>query len=324
MDQLHEKIRLYLKNKIADFTKILHNKIEYEAGFETLGIDSLIIAEMNASLELDFGPLPKTLFFEFNNISELAEYFIDTHIDRISLFNTTSEESASIKQKEISVLSDNVNKTSDDIAIIGLAGRFPQAENIYEFWQNLKHGKDCIELIPSERWNYKDIYNTDRMVSGSSYLNHGGFIADYDKFDSLFFNISKLEAESLDPQERLFLETVYHTLEDAGYTKQWLSQEIVGVYVGIMWGQYQLYGIDTASAGSSYASIANRVSYFFNFEGPSIAIDTMCSSSLTTIHLACQSIRDGECTLAIAGGVNITVHPNKYVFLSKTGFAAKA
>ncbi|MBY9084661.1 polyketide synthase, partial [Paenibacillus sp. HN-1] len=154
-----------------------------------------------------------------------------------------------------------------------------------------------------------------------------------DQFDPLFFNISPREAERMDPQERLFLECAYAAMEDAGYTRETLGsyrglglEGNVGVYVGVMYEEYQLYGAQEqqrgrpVTSGGSLASIANRVSYFFNFHGPSMAVETMCSSSLTAIHLACQSLQRDGCELAIAGGVNVSIHPNKYLKLSQGKF----
>nr|WP_234025569.1 type I polyketide synthase [Bacillus paralicheniformis] len=156
-----------------------------------------------------------------------------------------------------------------------------------------------------------------------------------DQFDPLFFNITPREAELMDPQERLFLECVYETLEDAGYTREALSQlqergirASVGVFVGVMYEEYQLYGAQEQTQGrpitlaGNPSSIANRVSYFFNFHGPSIALNTMCSSSLTALHLACQSLKQDDCNLAIAGGVNLSLHPNKYLALGQAKFAS--
>ena len=132
-----------------------------------------------------------------------------------------------------------------------------------------------------------------------------------DEFDPLFFRISPREAQLMDPQERLFLQTSYQALEDAGYDRSTIARDYggsVGVFVGVMYGEYQLL-----NGLSSYGSIANRVSYFLDFNGPSMAVDTMCSSSLTAMHLAVQSIQRGECRLAIAGGVNVSIHPAKYL-----------
>ncbi len=220
----------------------------------------------------------------------------------------------------------SIAKNSEKIAIIGISGRYPMADNLEEFWENLKSGKDCITEIPEERWSSTEFYNPDRGQKGTSYSKWGGFIKGVEDFDSLFFNISPKEAEMIDPQERLFLETVWHTLEDAAYTRSDLAESSVGIFVGVMWGQYELYGVDKIARrngfvpNSSYASIANRVSYYFNFHGPSIALDTMCSSSLTSIHLACQSIQTGESDVAIAGGVNVSSHMSKYIQLSQGNF----
>ncbi|WP_257389582.1 type I polyketide synthase, partial [Tahibacter caeni] len=215
-----------------------------------------------------------------------------------------------------------------DVAIVGLAGRYPQADDLDRFWEVLRDGRDCITEIPAGRWDHARYFDADRNRAGKSYSKWGGFLSDIDKFDPLFFSIAPKEAELLDPQERLFLETAWQTVEDAGYGRQSLAGTRTGVYVGVMWGQYELYGVDSLAAGhvgvpsSSQASIANRVSYFFNLHGPSIALDTMCSSSLTAIHLACEEIRRGNIDAAIAGGVNVSVHPHKYLTLSQGKFAA--
>ncbi|MCY7297566.1 polyketide synthase, partial [Alteromonas sp. a30] len=228
---------------------------------------------------------------------------------------------------------------SGKIAIIGLAGRYPQAPDLDTFWDNLKTGKDCITEIPEDRWDHSLYFHPDKNHQGTTYSKWGGFVEGVDQFDPLFFGISPREAEIIDPQERLFLECVYETLEDAGYTRSALSARKsslneqtlsgnIGVFVGVMYQEYQLYGAQAQAQGHGVAlsgnpsSIANRVSYFCNWIGPSMAIDTMCSSSLTALHLACQSIRSGVCDMAIAGGVNVTVHPNKYLLLSQDNFTA--
>ncbi|MCR4365695.1 SDR family NAD(P)-dependent oxidoreductase [Bacillus amyloliquefaciens] len=221
-----------------------------------------------------------------------------------------------------------INETADtrheDIAIIGLSGKYPMAEDLPEFWENLKSGKDCITEIPPDRWNMDDFFSEDRDMKGKSYSKWGGFISGADQFDPLFFHISPREAELMDPQERLFLETAKHCFEDSGYPRNMLEKMKVGVFVGAMWGQYQLFeGEENGvafSPASVYSSIANRVSYYFHLKGPSLALDTMCSSSLTSIHYACQSIHCGESDMALAGGVNLSIHPNKYKFLSMGQF----
>lgn len=210
-----------------------------------------------------------------------------------------------------------------DIAVISLSGRYPQAKNIQEFWKNLQEGKDCITEIPKDRWDHSLYFDADKSKPGKTCCKWGSFMEGVDEFDPLFFNISPREAQVMDPQERLFLECVWNLLESAGYTREILQRQYqgrVGVYVGAMYQQYHLFKSDvvteSATALSSYSSIANRVSYFFDFQGPSMAIDTMCSSAAFAIHMACESLRKGDCKIAIAGGVNLSIHPKKYLGLS--------
>ncbi|WIM94381.1 amino acid adenylation domain-containing protein [Actinoplanes oblitus] len=218
-----------------------------------------------------------------------------------------------------------------DIAIVGVGGRYPGAADLDEFWDNLRAGRDSVGEIPAERWDHRRYAD----IGGSSAASWGGFIDGIDRFDPLFFQISLYEAEALDPQERLFLQCAQHTLEDAGYTPERLGRSgagdgraRVGVFVGVMYQEYQLYGAQAQERGravilsGSASTIANRVSYFYDFHGPSIALDTMCSSSLTAIHLACEAIRSGRCDAALAGGVNLHTHPNKYILLSQRRFLA--
>lgn len=341
-DQLQEKTEHYLRSLLSKQTKIPLQKIRTHVALESYGIDSMIIMNVTRALEKDFGPLSKTLFFEYQTIAELAAYFIQHHRAstlQILDFNSSGSEivrttpakaadnRAPVVVKRKQAEPDRV-AAHREVAIVGVSGRYPMADTLEEFWTNLQQGKDCITEIPADRWDHRPYFDPGKKKKGKSYSKWGGFINDADKFDPLFFHISPREAELMDPQERLFLETVWHTLEDAGCTRKQLGKRQVGVFVGVMYGQYQLYGADEERSGSgfvpasSYASIANRVSYFFDFHGPSMAIDTMCSSSLTAIHLGYESIRRGECEVAIAGGVNITVHPNKYLQLSEGNFAS--
>jgi acyl transferase domain-containing protein/thioesterase domain-containing protein/NAD(P)-dependent dehydrogenase (short-subunit alcohol dehydrogenase family)/aryl carrier-like protein len=334
---LLEAAEAFLKQTLASEAKLPLSKIRSQEPLENLGIDSLLIMTLTRELEKVFGELPKTLFFEYQTLAELSEYFVDRHPSAIQKLTATSnkprpQQSAAVRSTKEPVKPEpaapRVNSGTLDVAIIGLSGRYPMADDLAAFWENLKNGKDCITEIPTERWDHSHYFDTNKKKPGKSYSKWGGFVNDVDKFDPLFFNISPAEAELIDPQERLFLETVWQTFEDASYTRQQLSSSRTGVFVGVMYGQYQLFSAENALAGdtlvfgSSYASIANRASYFFNLKGPSIALDTMCSSSLTAIHLACSSIWQGECKLAIAGGVNLSVHPQKYQLLSQGRFAA--
>ncbi len=340
---LAEKTQDYLRKEFSEVLKLPAQKIDPHAPLENYGIDSVLAMRLTNQLEKTFGSLSKTLFFEYQTIAVMAGFFMKAHPavlrGKLGLLDEQPKakdaggavidqrQSAPTRRSKTRFLGTKPN-VRNDIAIVGLSGRYPQAENLREFWRNLQSGRDSITEIPSERWDHKLHYDPDPDKIGKSYSKWGGFIADVDKFDPLFFNISPKEAALIDPQERLFLETAWETIEDAGYAKESISGRRVGVFVGVMWGQYELFGAESVLRGnaslpvSSHASIANRVSYFFDFHGPSIALDTMCSSSLTAIHLACEQLRSGEIEAAIAGGVNVTVHPYKYLTLSQGKFAA--
>jgi 3-oxoacyl-(acyl-carrier-protein) synthase len=218
------------------------------------------------------------------------------------------------------------NYADNDIAIIGMDARFPQANNIEEFWDNLKNGKDCIINVPETRWTKQDIKN---LAGNHDYdvCDFGGFLDNIDEFDTRLFHITPMEAKNMDPQERLFLSSVWNLLEDSGYSKKNLENNNIGVFACAMWGHYQMCEsvIDGQKTlpSSIYASIANRVSYFFDWHGPSLTLDTMCSSTITAIKYACDSLINNDCKMAVAGGVNLSIHPAKYIVLAQNNFTAK-
>jgi polyketide synthase PksN len=361
-DLLREKAVAYFKKQLSSLIKLSEQQIKADDSLEDYGIDSIMVVELTNQLEQTFGPLSKTLFFEYQNLQDLTGYFLEHHREQlVELLGIEENKTApgaipdsqaaaavtgSIKslptsrrrQRFATIRTDTpAEKLTGplDIAVIGLSGRYPRARDIREFWKNLREGNDCITEIPKDRWDHSLYFDKDKNKPGKTYSKWGGFLEGVDQFDPLFFNISPREAEILDPQERLFLECVYETLEDAGYTRESLGKHqgnglegSVGVYVGVMYQEYQLYGAQQQILGKPVvlsgnpSSIANRISYYCNFHGPSMAIDTMCSSSLTAIHLACQNIRRGECDLAIAGGVNVSIHPNKYLLLGQGKFVS--
>ena len=164
-----------------------------------------------------------------------------------------------------------------------MSGRYPKARDIGEFWNQLRDGENCISEIPENRWDWKLYFDEEKGKHGKIYTKWGGFLEDVDKFDPLFFQISPREAERMDPQERLFLQEAYKSIEDSGYTPATLSErQRIGVFVGVMNALY--------ASQPSYWSISNRISYVMNFQGPSMSVDTACSSSLTAIHLAIESL----------------------------------
>lgn len=348
----------YLKKTLSNATGLPLVKIDPKLSLEEYGVDSVVIMEMNEQLEKDFKKLPKTLMFEYGSLSELAGYFAKNHAEILNelsggLLNKKEENKVKVAKvleepKTTGVLQEQKASTFrsfrtsqpkiekshgltgeiEDIAIIGINGIFPKAEDLNTFWDNLKNGVDCITEVPSNRWDHSRYYDPEPGKKGKVYSKWGGFIDAYNQFDPLFFQLTPKDAELLDPQERVFLQCVHGAIEDAGYTRKTLWNSKTGVFVGVMYGHYQLYGAQESLKGnimslsSSYASIANRVSYFYNFHGPSIAMDTMCSSSLTALHLACESLYRGDSETAIVGGVNLTIHPDKYLFLCGQHFAS--
>ena len=353
---LQEAAERYLARLVAGSLKLPVERIDAQAPLEQYGIDSLMVVALTRELEGTFGPLPATLFFEYQSLAAVTQYFLEYHTgvladllgkqNQAQLPNGDLPSEAAVpaplgrrrRRRGLGVPAPASALTRGplDIAIVGLSGRYPKAKTVAEYWANLIQGVDCITEIPLERWDWRDYFDSHKGREGKSYSKWGGFLEGVDRFDPLFFNISPREAQLMDPQERLFLQCAYSAIEDAGYTREsfgasagsngWLRQ--VGVFVGVMYEEYQLYGaqaqrqgVGIALAGSA-SSIANRVSYYCNFQGPSLAVDTMCSSSLTAIHLACQSLRQVGCRVAIAGGVNVTIHPNKYLILSQGQFAS--
>ncbi len=327
--ELPDAMADYLIKEISAFLKVEPQDMDPDDDFEAYGLDSILITGLTNELEEQFGKLPATLFYTYKNIESLARYFVEEHKENTVSMLSMKHDAPSPQKPENELVSVSRKATpkhiSDylqhtDIAVTGLAGKYPMAKNAEEYWENLKAGKDCVTEVPKERWdcdNYPDMY-----------CRWGGFLDDIDKFDPLFFNISPNSAKIMDPQERLFLETVWECLEDAGYTKKRLEDPSagdkrgnIGVFAGVSFNEYQLYSIAQWSEGnfipgnSQICSVANRISYFLNLRGPSLSVDTACSSSLYAIHLACDSILHGECEAAIAGGVNLSVHPNKYLGL---------
>lgn len=327
----------YLKNVFAVETRMDVSRIDETEKLEKYGLDSVLIINLTRTLEKKFGVLSKTLFYEYQTIEELAGYFGENKKDEImaTLKKKPVKKEVLVEKEQLVEREQSAEKAQSmscdkdmKVAVIGISGKYPLANDLEEFWENLKSGKDCITEIPKSRFNIDEIYSEKKGDSGTTYSKWGGFIDGVDEFDPLIFQISPREAKFIDPQERLFLENAWHTFEDAGYPKKKISGKKVGVYVGVMYGQYQLIGVEESAKGnymlgnSSFASIANRVSFYFDLRGPSIALDTMCSSSLTAIHLALDSLKKGECEMALAGGVNLAIHKSKYLQLSEQKFAS--
>ncbi|MFP2930753.1 beta-ketoacyl synthase N-terminal-like domain-containing protein [Pyxidicoccus sp. 3LG] len=343
--ELHRRAEDFMKRALAESFRLPPERLRTRTPLQDYGIDSVLIHKFNKQLEDAFGALPKTLFFEYQSIHDLAGYLVQNHRERLAALlddrssSTTSRPPASEpappappspvsepRPARPSPGRSPMQQDLQDIAVIGMAGRYPMARDNDELWANLLAGRDGIVEIPRERWDHSAYFSEDKDEVGSTYAKWGGFLSDVDKFDPRFFNLSPKEAETMDPQQRLFLETSWAALEDAGYTPRRIAasakargKKDAGVFAGVIYGEYSFF-VDIPIAG--YWAVPNRVSYHFGFNGPSFAVDTACSASLTAIHLACESLRRGECAYAIAGGVNVSIHPGKYLLMSYGRFAS--
>ncbi len=286
-----------------------------QQGFFEMGMDSLMAVELKSLLQTRLGcSLSSTVAFDYPTIDTLAGYLLT---DVLALESPGKLASAQPTQ----------HLMEEPIAIIGLGCRLPGGANNPEaFWRLLRNGVDAITEVPPDRWNVDDFYDPDPDAPRKMYTRYGGFLdIAVDQFDAQFFRIAPREAMSLDPQQRLLLEVAWEALENAGQVPDRLTGSQTGVFVEINTSDYmQLINADThssidayAATGNTFSVAAGRLSYFLGLHGPSLAVDTSCSSSLVSVHLACQSLRMGECDLALAGGVNLMLSPTVTIGMSK-------
>lgn len=217
----------------------------------------------------------------------------------------------------------------DAIAVIGIGCKFPGADNQEEFWQLLVNGENHVIDIPPERWNNDAFYNKDPDAKGKTYVPKAGFLRNHDEFDNKLFGINDIEAERMDPQQRYVLECVHMALEDGGLTRNMISGSDTGVFIGFMNDDYKGSAADDLATmtnysltGTSPSIISARVSYVYNLLGPSMSIDTACSSALVAIDVAAQSLKMGRSSMAICGGVNSIISPELFIPLSRARMAS--
>jgi malonyl CoA-acyl carrier protein transacylase len=279
------EIQAWLAQKIAEILQLSPEQIDFKQPLAVYGLSSVKAASIAAELEKWLGmTVAPTIVYDYPTIQALSDYLAPTIAPiKSSLF---------VSHRQIA---------TEAIAIIGLGCRFPKAKNPQAFWSLLRSGVDAITKVPDSRWESENTW--------------GGFLEQVDQFDPQFFSISPREASSMDPQQRLLLEVSWEALENAGLAAAGLVGSRGGVFIGISSGDYaRLNGnlVNTEAyygTGNALSITANRLSYLLDWHGPSWAVDTACSSSLVAVHQACQSLSQGECHLALAGGVNLMLSP---------------
>ncbi|MCR4443017.1 MAG: beta-ketoacyl synthase N-terminal-like domain-containing protein [Peptococcaceae bacterium] len=216
------------------------------------------------------------------------------------------------------------------IAVVGLSLRFPKSDTLEEFWGHLEAGECLVTEVPPDRWNKGKYYGDPRREANKTNSVWGGFIEGADCFDASFFQISPREAVFMDPQQRIVLELAWKAIEDAGYRAGSLKGSKTGVFIGVCNTDYtemiekHIEEIDAyIPTGTSYSILANRISYWFDFKGPSITVDTACAGSLVAVHQAASALLNKECEWALAGGVNLCWSPRRFIALSQSGMLSK-
>jgi len=335
---LRERIRF----QISQLLMLNVTELDEDQSFKELGCDSVLAVEIVKELNRCYGlDLDATILYEWTTPRKLLDYLLSQPLVAAAQDSETAGNGGDFRRgvgfmedvRESPESGDDAARQQGagikhfidtDIAVIGMAGRFPGAPDLEAFWQNLASGIDSISTVPPDRWDFNLCYDPDPNTPGKTYSRWGGFLEGVDNFDALFFRISPREAESIDPQQRIFVEEAWKALEDAGYCERNLRGRRCAVYVGTTTGDYTLrlqeYSVDnTADAflGSAPSILASRISYTLGLTGASLAIDTACSSSLVAVHQACQSLITGDCDMALAGGVSVLATPQLHVRASK-------
>ncbi|PSJ25864.1 fatty acyl-AMP ligase [Streptosporangium nondiastaticum] len=297
-------IEAWLAARIAERLGLPASAVDRDLPFASLGLDSRQAVAVATELGDRLGrELPAGLVFEHPSVRTVAARL------------------GAKAQPRPAASSPTAQATGEPIAIVGMGCRFPGAPDVDSYWRLLLDGRDAVGEVPRDRWD-------PELVAAP---RHGGFLDRVDAFDARFFGISAREAERMDPQQRLLLEVAWQAFEDAHVTPARLAGTETGVFVGISSHDYaglqmpHLEAVDVYSAtGNAQSVAANRLSYHFDLAGPSLAVDTACSSSLAAVHMACQSLRAGECRTALAGGVNLLITPGLSVAFAQGGMLSAA
>jgi amino acid adenylation domain-containing protein len=319
----------FLCSALSDILSLPSGTIEPDSHFSRFGMTSLQFAVLSAKLaEASGTAIGPAKLFRCTSVEEIVETVSKAFPEALTAFADRQPSVTSTHSNDAAALL-TLQPTParlQEFAIIGVHGVMPQAEGLDQFWSNLVDRRDCVELIPEDRWDWRAYYGDPQHERDVTTANKAGFIRDVDMFDAAFFGISPREAELLDPRQRLLLEGTWRTLENAGYRASDLTKQPVGVFIGATGDEYSalLQRVNRPAdqfslTGGGRSFLANRLSYHYGWRGPSEVIDTTCSSSLVAVHNAIRSIQSGDCSIAIAGGINVMIDPQPHLSLAKIG-----
>ncbi|MBP3088525.1 alpha/beta fold hydrolase [Corynebacterium sp. sy017] len=303
-----QELQAWLRDWVIATTGLASEEVNNDSPMQAFGLSSRDVVVLSGELENLLGiSLDPTIAYEYPTITALARF--------LTVGQQEEPQVASAQHNYQHFAGNSSDPADRDIAIVGMAARYPGAEDVEAFWEMLINGQDAITQPPAQRWAaYAD--DTEMQHRMAAQNLSGGYLADISSFDAEFFGLSPLEAVNIDPQQRIMLELTWRALEHAHIPPSALRGESVGVFIGSTNNDYgMLIAADTAEAhpyaltGTASSIIANRISYAFDFRGPSINVDTACSSSLVSTHHAIKALRGGEVDLAVAGGVNILASP---------------
>ncbi len=345
--ELQGRLETFIRTRLAQSLKISVDQVTAEGEFRDIGLDSILAQDLLAGLEQLVGaPVSATALFEAASVRALAQFVAREFATSATLAAALAavdggggdhgarEARASAGAAPASapqVLSSATSPAPSigrraPIAVIGYACRVPGAPTADAFWQLLREGRDAISEIPPDRWPLASFYSPDPDAPGRSYSKWAGLIEEPRRFDADFFRISGREVRSVDPQQRLLLQTSWEALEHAGHAGHVAGQP-VGVFVGASTSDYAELLLDSINtdpslsryfvSGSAPSFLSNRLSFTLGVSGPSLTVDTACSSSLVAAHLACTSLLNDECDVALAAGVNVCLTPTVFKALSK-------
>lgn len=347
-----DTLRRRLTELVARQMKIPAEDIRADAEFSQYGFDSISLTTLANTLKQQWRlNLAPTIFFEHPTIARFSGYLAREHGEALGALaaparvaaakpmaapvadrsSSTSTTPSALVERRSRAGHEPVGSASgdDDIVVIGVSGRFPMADDVEQFFHNLRDGRDCISEVPGDRWDWRAYYGDPHREADKTNVKWGGFIRGVDHFDPLFFGISPREAQLMDPQQRLLMTYAWLAIEDAGYATADLAGSDTGVFIGTGVTGYSSLIAKTGVPIEGYSATAmvpsvgpNRMSFLLDLHGPSEPVETACSSSLVAIHRAVQAMRGGDCRMAIVGGVNTLIAPEAQISFSKAGMLA--